>query len=283
MPVVFCTACAAAQDTQGAAVSVENFYEDMDGELLPEPMVFCEPDGEDGRYAEDKVQRRYSYSDGVHRIELCDMEPVLPEDGAAVISIDGYEMEIMSRDYIASGTNPEIGFYDINNDGRDDVIIRRQQFRGWTAMILLSSGDEGYREIPSPSSLEPWEASGSCEYRAEYLDGYRIRVQSGQFGIDETLDLSELAVDWFKRAGWVYDENGKVLSERAAEGLTAGEEQEVRYFFKEKELYICLRCQFGEGSVWTGVSMSRVYKVTAGGVFEPTGMYLDEDGSCLGW
>lgn len=256
------TGCNGRSDQGADNVSVDNFYAAMEQELLLEPMVMQEPE-------KDYEDFYYTYASDAHDIQIFRERTSVQ----VKIVIDGHETDTIVGVYGAVSSIAEIGFYDINHDGADDVIIRQQEFRGITDAIYLSENG-GYREMISVSSEEC--TARYRDYEAEYLDGFKIRVRCEEFGVDAVLNLREEAVLWHKQTGWIYDEAGKLIhGEKAADGLYAVAEQAVEYFIKDGELYICCRSQFVEGNTWSGVCMSMIYKVTGEG-FEAVGMYLDE-------
>ena len=227
----FLSACGAGRRQKGERtdVSVDNFVADMDTELILEVM---QSDEEACKTSECKYL--FSYENDIHNISI---SYCLGAVGS--IDIDGSETKLNASLALSGGYAPEIGFFDINNDGTEDIILRWEQFRSiQTAVFLSEEGD--FKELASVNDLNV----RFREYEAEYLDNYKIRVKCSLFDVDAVFDMRSEAASFIKAAGWLYDEAGRLKEGERTDGLYAVADAAIDFFIKDNKLYICHRFDF---------------------------------------
>lgn len=175
--------------------------------------------------------------------------------------------------YPQSSEAPEVCFYDINQDGILDIMLRGEAYRTLIRQEVYLSNKEGsYREMGDITWKS--DSQNSFSFTATYEDNYQVHVTALEYGIDEWIDIGTSFLPIAKELG-MYDQNGKVKEKTTVEDLQS---QAVRYILQDDGSVI-LRY---EAQIWTGYSEYCLghcfvfeYKITNEG-YQLLGVSLDK-------
>lgn len=98
----------------------------------------------------------------------------------------------------------EVMFYDVNKDGKKDIIIKAHMVRAYQTTILLSKGS-GYIDIGG----KPEE---NIEIESELLDDFKMHVICRQYNVDMIISICDVFKTELLENN-VYDRDGKILKE----------------------------------------------------------------------
>lgn len=148
--------------------------------------------------AHDEVD--YNYSKSIYESDEIKFEIVHKNDDISFV-VNNQTVDNIS---ITRLLCIEVMFYDVNNDGKKDIIIKAHPFRAYQTTILLSKGS-GYVDIGG----KPEE---NIEIESKLLDDFKMHVVCRQYNVDMIISICDV----FKAElleNNVYDSNGKILKE----------------------------------------------------------------------
>lgn len=137
----------------------------------------------------------YEYKDDDFEILVKDAEGTQPQiklniNGVDTENIDIYWSELK---YIA--------FYDINKDGRKDIILKVVRIRSVDTAVLIANGSN-YKVVKQTDD----------EFAADVqlLDGFKLRVDMEEYNLHKTIDLPNYYKECLILEGYISEE-GKII------------------------------------------------------------------------
>lgn len=160
-----------------------------------------------------------------------------------------------------------VAFYDINKDGKKDIIIKVVRVRSVENVILLANSN-GYEEVKIND--ENFEAD------VRLLDGFKIQVDIEKNNFHSAVDLADDYKKELILEGYI-SEDGKVIKSDNDSKKYYFKVTELEYYEVDNELVMVRKYSLLSGKYDTGLIVVCKYSYINGGFIRTDIKFLDEN------